>query len=588
MMTIRPALGGACAVALLATLTVLATPAHATHVTCGSVITGNTTLDSDVGPCPGDGIIVGADNITLDLNGHRIFAANGEGDNAGIRLPMRTGVTVTNGTVEGFDAGVVIGGGSGNTVIRMIVQDNVNDFLGGPCDLGDGIVVNNSDANTIQRNLAARNGPYGGITLLGDADGNVVRQNHARDNNIVGTNCGNSRQDEGIRIEGPGANDNQIVDNQVSGSLLAGIGLHGHVCENNAEPGNYGNVVTRNQVSTTGGSSVSAGINFLQQGPAGVVCPASETTVTANTSRDNDGDGIFVAASSFGNQINRNYVANNNMSGIYLNGPRFANQFTNVGPTLFDVVSPDRPPYVEGTDYQVMSGSGSGDVTGELVAIDIAVPNNDPVNPNPVDTSTSGCEQADYDAAGFEPGDVALIQRGTCTFVSKVNLAIANGASAVVMFNEGQTNRTSANFGGVGPVTIPVLSTTYAVGQELYTLTQAGEVIVHIITNTTNVETEAAPGAHDNVLLRNRGVDNGEFDGFDGNLEPPCDNNRWFENQFATVNQPCVAEPFGPTTPVTPKARPSSVEQAPTRPDSGLMLTDRSGATNSNTPAAVS
>ncbi|MEO6595762.1 MAG: glycoside hydrolase family 3 N-terminal domain-containing protein, partial [Planctomycetota bacterium] len=35
------------------------------------------------------------------------------------------------------------------------------------------------------------------------------------------------------------------------------------------------------------------------------------------------------------------------------------------------------------------------------------------VNSNPVNTSTSDCEQADYDAAGFQADDVALIQRGT-------------------------------------------------------------------------------------------------------------------------------------------------------------------------------
>lgn len=62
----------------------------------------------------------------------------------------------------------------------------------------------------------------------------------------------------------------------------------------------------------------------------------------------------------------------------------------NVGPTLFDIVAPDLPPYIEGTDYRVTPGSGSGDITARLVAIDVAIPptaerNNDP---NPEDTST--------------------------------------------------------------------------------------------------------------------------------------------------------------------------------------------------------
>lgn len=162
-------------------------------------------------------------------------------------------------------------------------------------------------------------------------------------------------------------------------------------------------------------------------------------------------------------------------------------EFTNVGPTLLDLVSPDRPPYVEGTDYQVMPGSGSGDVTARLVPIDITLaPGADATNnPQPVDTSSSGCEQADYDAAGFQPGDVALIQRGTCSLDSKVNVAIANGATVVVIFNEGQApDRTTFDFGPVVRVGIPVLSTSYAVAYELYQLTQAGPVTIHVVTNT--------------------------------------------------------------------------------------------------------
>jgi hypothetical protein len=35
-------------------------------------ITRDTTLDSDLLDCRGDGTVIGADNITLDLNGHAI------------------------------------------------------------------------------------------------------------------------------------------------------------------------------------------------------------------------------------------------------------------------------------------------------------------------------------------------------------------------------------------------------------------------------------------------------------------------------------------------------------------------------------
>ena len=589
MNRLKRTLCGVSILAILTTVTALASPAQAAHIGCGDVITTNTTLHSDVGPCTGDGLVIATDGITLNLNRHRVFAANGAGDHAGVRMTDVTGVTVTNGIVEGFDAGVVIDGGSNNTVHRVGAMNNINDALAAPCELGDGIAVLDSSGNTITRNLVVHNGPFGGITLIGDSDNNVIDANQVRDNNVVGTGgsgCGNNNQDEGIRIEGPGAQGNRVESNQVTNSLLAGIGLHGHVCNPPSgappEPANTGNVVIRNTVSGTAGTDIASGINFLQQGPAAIVCPAFENTVERNSTNGNQGDGIFVAANSHDNQINFNQANDNGRDGIHLNGPRLGVNFESVGPTLFDVVSPDLPPFTEctvtpcaaDTDFRVLFGSGSGDVTGELVAIDLAIPNDDPVNPNPVDTSTSGCEQEDYDAAGFQPGDVALIQRGTCTFVSKVQLAIENGASAVVLFNEGQAGRTSPQFGSVNPVDIPVLSASFAVGQQLANLIEAGEVIVHIITNTTAETFEAAPGAFQNVLTGNRAFGNAVFDGFDGNLTPPCDENRWVQNRFGTVNQPCVGSITAPAAAAADGPQASSTEATPDQ-DQGVVLGGR-------------
>ncbi len=523
---------------------VTAPPAVAAHIACGSVITADTALDGDIGPCPGDGLTITASNITLDLKKFRIFGANGPGDNAGIWLTNVTNVTVMNGTVEGFDAGVVIEGGSGNTVRHVTALNNINDFGGRPCTLGDGFALVNSDNNTITQSEAIHNGPFGGISLVGDSDNNVITHNLVRDSNIVSTGtsgCGNTRQNEGIRIEGPGAEGNRIENNQVLGSLLAGIGLHSAWCFGGQTPNN-GNFIINNIVNTTAGTGNSSGIAFLENGPAGRVCPPNGTTIERNTSTDNEGDGIFVASNSANNVLTRNIVERNGRSGIVLDGPEFRNTFTNVGPTVLDLVEPDRAPFVEGTDYRVMSGSGSGNVTGRLVAIDIKIGGTGSTNTNPVDTSTSGCEASDYTAAGFQAGDVALVQRGTCTFVQKVNVAIEAGASAVVMFNEGQAGRTTFAFGAVGPVNIPVLSTTFAVGRDLYNLTQAGPVRINVVTNTTNVQTQVTPGATNTTAVMNSGQGNAEFDGFDGTLEPPCDNNNWDRNGFATVNQPCVAE----------------------------------------------
>ena len=53
-------------------------------VACGQVITEDTTLENDLS-CPGDGIVIGADGITLDLNGHTVSSAC-EADCAGTTL----------------------------------------------------------------------------------------------------------------------------------------------------------------------------------------------------------------------------------------------------------------------------------------------------------------------------------------------------------------------------------------------------------------------------------------------------------------------------------------------------------------------
>ncbi|HVD87622.1 MAG TPA: PA domain-containing protein, partial [Jatrophihabitantaceae bacterium] len=58
----------------------------------------------------------------------------------------------------------------------------------------------------------------------------------------------------------------------------------------------------------------------------------------------------------------------------------------------------------------------------------------------PPNTSTSGCQDADY--AGMPQGAIIIVQRGTCTFADKFLRADASGAGAMVFINEGQQDRT--------------------------------------------------------------------------------------------------------------------------------------------------
>ncbi len=243
----------AASLAVLGTLA-LVSPAHAGHVSCGQVITRSTTLDSDLGPCPNNGIIIGADHITLDLNGRRVFGVPGFGDRAGIYLLRRTGVTVRNGTVSDFDGGVIIEGGSDNLVTGVHARNNVGRGTAAQRTLyGDGIAILSSSDNRIVGNRATGNGPYAGIGVysLVDADhprettgvsrNNVLDGNQIADNVRARDGSQNNPESSGVRFEPGGQNNvarnNQIVRNGLDGlQIFSGPG--GHLVENNLIHGN--------------------------------------------------------------------------------------------------------------------------------------------------------------------------------------------------------------------------------------------------------------------------------------------------------------------------------------------------------------
>ncbi|MGJ6967553.1 M28 family metallopeptidase [Streptosporangium sp. G11] len=122
--------------------------------------------------------------------------------------------------------------------------------------------------------------------------------------------------------------------------------------------------------------------------------------------------------------------------------------------------------YVPGTDFRTMTYSGSGDVTAPVQGVDLVLP------PRRTSESTSGCERSDFST--FVRGNIALIQRGTCSFQVKAEQAEAAGASGVIIFNEGQAGEGPADrrplLGGsinTSTVRIPVVGTSFATGEEL-------------------------------------------------------------------------------------------------------------------------
>jgi hypothetical protein len=123
----RAVLGAACIWLLVA---LPAGPAAASHVQCGDVVTQDTRLDSDVvcTQIESNGVVIGADGVTLDLGGHSIIgpgASEEDTSNGIISNAPRTGVVVKNGSVVGFSQGIALrftpGSAASNSVFRGLL-----------------------------------------------------------------------------------------------------------------------------------------------------------------------------------------------------------------------------------------------------------------------------------------------------------------------------------------------------------------------------------------------------------------------------------------------------------------------------------
>ena len=177
-------------------------------------------------------------------------------------------------------------------------------------------------------------------------------------------------------------------------------------------------------------------------------------------------------------------------------------------PGQFDQVSPNPTTYGYFIDFAPMTYSGSGDTTATAEGVDIIDPTGQPAN-----TSTSGCEAADF--AGFTSGNIAIIQRGSCSFAQKATNAENAGATGVVIFNEGQPGRTGAFLGTLGTPGsgIPVVGTSYAIGDDLATNSAVTRLFVDAtseIRDTVNVLAQSKKGDPDNVVMAGAHLDSVE------------------------------------------------------------------------------
>ena len=223
---------------------------------CGQAVTSDFVLTADLVDCPTVGLVVGADGVHIDLNGHRITGAAHEpiecffggpppGPCFGIDTDGHSGLEITNGTITGFANGIAtIGARASQTqVVGVDLRgNNPNAVLLG----SDNVVARNRVTSPIvvgSRSAVKRNrgSGRGGIFPF-DADGVLV------EHNAVPT------------IDARFATNTVVSRNQVSGGLI--------VVESRSD----GSVVTRNvlvggHIAVIGSAAVRVDHNMVLRTP---------------------------------------------------------------------------------------------------------------------------------------------------------------------------------------------------------------------------------------------------------------------------------------------------------------------------------
>jgi hypothetical protein len=201
----------------------------------------------------GDGIVVKADDVTIDLNGYRLIRGGVPGAPTGISMDCRSNVEIRNGVIEGFGYGVHESSytvpsypGRNHRVINVRVMNSVYEgiYLTGSGHLVKDCIAARSGWNygiyvgagsTVEGNIVYGNGQDG---VVADP-GSIVR------NNVAYGNGGQSGGSGIVAKEGC-----VVIDNAVYQNFYYGIDIWwGNVLidrnaayDNNKAAGSYTNI----------------------------------------------------------------------------------------------------------------------------------------------------------------------------------------------------------------------------------------------------------------------------------------------------------------------------------------------------------
>jgi parallel beta-helix repeat protein len=305
---------------------------------CGATITVDTKLTRDLVNCPNNGLVIGADNITLDLNGHVIDRDDAEftdcpPDEAcdiGVLDFDHHGVTIKGGKVRQFTFGALVVGASDSRLFGLdlshhffsglLIAESSHSLVDGITASGNGLTTDqagvdifDSDHLTLVGNTVFANGDIG-FFVSGLDDGRFVGNriaDHPETGILLDHGNGNvfshnrfSNDQDGIVVSGDG--------NTVSGNWLSGPSECPEECGFGISlEGGTGNVIERNTVLRFHQAGIRAASFEEFGGP-----PTVGNTISRNLVRGATVDGLLVESTAFDTLLEQNIAIGAGDDGI--------------------------------------------------------------------------------------------------------------------------------------------------------------------------------------------------------------------------------------------------------------------------------
>lgn len=266
-------------------------------VQCGETVNESLRLANSLLDCPGDGLVVGAPGITIDLGGHRIDGIGApDSDAAGIRNdPGLAGVTIRNGLVTQFHDGVRLVFAAGNSLSGLrLLQNDV------------GIRLVSSDGNEVRGCVATDNG--NGFSV----------EDFSRNNTFVGNEASGNFYD-GFFVEESGGT---FIGNTASANDSYGFELFtakGALLKGNVVRANRGSGIV---IDLDSAENVLKSNRASGNGTHGIeVFSGTGNVLIKNIFEENAGHGVRSDTSQLelrANRADRNGYANGNADGLGL------------------------------------------------------------------------------------------------------------------------------------------------------------------------------------------------------------------------------------------------------------------------------